>query len=208
MFDDAPFGVARLDGDSVSQACVIDANSALVELTEGAAVPGGRLADLFAVEDGGDDISKQLLAAVDGAVPLMLKGAGGNSVNVYILLDSVGRPSIAYLVDTTEQSQLKNRLVHSEKMQAVGTLAGGVAHDFNNMLTAVMGYTDNLLARHPVGDPSFDDLQQISELSQRSAELVKMLLAFSRQQTLKREMLNVSNVLNELNYLILTLIHI
>ncbi len=202
MFDDAPFGVARLDGDSVSQACVIDANSALVELTEGAAVPGGRLADLFAVEDGGDDISKQLLAAVDGAVPLMLKGAGGNSVNVYILLDSVGRPSIAYLVDTTEQSQLKNRLVHSEKMQAVGTLAGGVAHDFNNMLTAVMGYTDNLLARHPVGDPSFDDLQQISELSQRSAELVKMLLAFSRQQTLKREMLNVSNVLNELNYLI------
>ena len=65
-----------------------------------------------------------------------------------------------------------------------------------------MGWTDNLMARHPVGDPSFNDLHEISETLTRSAELVKMLLAFSRQQTFKREMLNASNVINELNYLI------
>ncbi|WP_293611886.1 ATP-binding protein [Ponticaulis sp.] len=202
LFEDAPFGVARLEGDSISSACIIDANRALVEITDGKAFPGGKFSDLFTTQDEGVSLNDLLLSAVDGSVQLQTNSDKKHAVNVFITLDASGRPAMAYAIDTSEESQLKDRLAHSEKMQAVGTLAGGVAHDFNNMLTAVMGYTDNLLARHPVGDPSFDDLQQISELSQRSAELVKMLLAFSRQQTFKREMLNVSNVLNELNYLI------
>ena len=202
LFEDAPFGVARLEGDSLSKACVLDANRALVEITEGKAVPGGLFAALFQPDGEGEDINQVLLSAIDGSVHLITRTDKKKAVNIYVTVDHGGRPLIAYVIDTSEHSQLKDRLAHSEKMQAVGTLAGGVAHDFNNMLAAVMGYTDNLLARHPVGDPSFDSLQQISELSQRSAELVKMLLAFSRQQTFKREILNVSNVLNELNYLI------
>lgn len=202
LFEDAPFGVARLEGESLASACILDANRSLVEITEGNALPGGKFSDLFQCENNGDDLTEKLLAAVDKPIPLKTRTTPARAVNVFVTLDSSGRPLIAYAMDVSEETQLKDRLVHSEKMQAIGQLAGGVAHDFNNMLTAVMGYTDNLLARHPVGDPSFDELQQISELSSRSAELVKMLLAFSRQQTFKRDMLNVSNVLNELNYLI------
>lgn len=202
LFEDAPFGIARLEGDSLTDACIIDTNRTLVEITEGGAVPGGKFVDLFKPENEKDDISELLQGAIDGPVQVRVKNDPKRAVNVYVTLDGGGRPLVAYTLDISEESQLKDRLVHSEKMQAVGTLAGGVAHDFNNMLTAVMGFTDNLLARHPVGDPSFDDLQQISDTLSRSAELVKMLLAFSRQQTFKREMLNVSNVLNELNYLI------
>lgn len=202
LFEDAPFGVARLEGDSLASACILDVNRALVEITEGGALPGARFADLFQCENESDDLAEKLLSAVDKTIPLKTRTKPTRAVNVFVTLDSSGHPLIAYAMDVSEETQLKDRLVHSEKMQAIGQLAGGVAHDFNNMLTAVMGYTDNLLARHPVGDPSFDELQQISELSSRSAELVKMLLAFSRQQTFKRDMLNVSNVLNELNYLI------
>ncbi|MAK62626.1 MAG: hybrid sensor histidine kinase/response regulator [Ponticaulis sp.] len=202
LFEDAPIGVARLEGDSLSAACIIDTNRTLVEVTEGGAIPGGRFADLFVSASDDRDVAQLLTSAVDTPILLKTKTQPERFVSVYITLDTGGRPMAAYAIDVSEESQLKDRLVQAEKMQAVGTLAGGVAHDFNNMLTAVMGFTDNLLARHPVGDPSFNDLQEISETLTRSAELVKMLLAFSRQQTFKREMLNVSNVLSELNYLI------
>ncbi|MAP94029.1 MAG: hybrid sensor histidine kinase/response regulator [Ponticaulis sp.] len=202
LFEDAPFGVARLEGDSMATACILDTNRTLVEITEGGAVPGGRFVDLFEGDTPTTDVADLLRSSVEGPVLLHTKSKPRRAVSVYLVLDAGGRPMAAYAIDVSEESQLKDRLVQAEKMQAVGTLAGGVAHDFNNMLTAVMGFTDNLLARHPVGDPSFNDLQEISETLTRSAEMVKMLLAFSRQQTFKRQMLNVSNVLNELNYLI------
>ncbi len=202
LFEDAPFGVARLEGESLSQACIIDANRALVELTEGKATPGGSFSQLFTNSADDRELSEVLLNAVDHPIELRTTTEKPRDVSVVITLDNSGKPVIAYVIDMTEQSQLRSRLMQSEKMQAIGTLAGGVAHDFNNMLTGVMLHTDNLLERHTVGDPSFDELQQIHELSSRSAELVNMLLAFSRKQTFKREMLNVNNVLNELRYLI------
>lgn len=202
LFEDAPFGVARLEGDTLSSACIIDTNRTLVEMTDACAIPGGKLTDLFSPISDNDKIEDLLNAAVDGPVLLRAKTSDKRFVSAYVTLDAGGRPLAAYVIDVSEETQLKDRLVQAEKMQAVGTLAGGVAHDFNNMLTAVMGFTDNLMARHPVGDPSFNDLHEISETLTRSAELVKMLLAFSRQQTFKREMLNASNVINELNYLI------
>lgn len=202
LFEDSPFGVARLEGESLAQACILDANRSLVELTDGNAMPGATFASLFKNEADDRDLSDVLLSAVDMPVELRTVTEPARDVNVVVTLDNAGKPLIAYVIDMTEQTQMRSRLMHSEKMQAIGTLAGGVAHDFNNMLTGVMLHTDKLLERHTVGDPSFDELQQIHELSSRSAELVKMLLAFSRQQTFKREMLNVNNVLNELRYLI------
>ena len=91
-------------------------------------------------------------------------------------------------------------------MQAVGQLAGGVAHDFNNLLTAMIGFCDLLLLRSPPGDPSFADIMQIKQNANRAANLVRQLLAFSRQQTLQPRVLNITDVLDELWHLLERLI--
>ncbi|MBM3617692.1 MAG: response regulator, partial [Alphaproteobacteria bacterium] len=109
-------------------------------------------------------------------------------------------------VDTTEQKNLEMRFAHSQKMQAVGQLAGGVAHDFNNLLTAMIGFCDLLLLRHPAGDPSFADIMQIKQNANRAANLVRQLLAFSRRQTLQPKILDLTDVLVELSHLLRRLI--
>ena len=91
-------------------------------------------------------------------------------------------------------------------MQAVGQLAGGIAHDFNNLLTAMIGFCDLLLLRHRAGDQSFADIMQIKQNANRAANLVRQLLAFSRQQTLQPRVLNVTDVLAELSHLLRRLI--
>ena len=113
---------------------------------------------------------------------------------------------IAQLIDTTEQKNLEQRFAHSQKMQAVGQLAGGVAHDFNNLLTAMIGFCDLLLMRHPAGDQSFADIMQIKQNANRAANLVRQLLAFSRRQTLQPKVLDLTDVLAELSNLIRRLI--
>jgi two-component system cell cycle sensor histidine kinase/response regulator CckA len=91
-------------------------------------------------------------------------------------------------------------------MQAVGQLAGGVAHDFNNLLTAMIGFCDLLLLRHRAGDQSFADIMQIKQNANRAASLVRQLLAFSRQQTLRPKVLDVTDTLAELSQLLRRLI--
>jgi signal transduction histidine kinase len=113
---------------------------------------------------------------------------------------------LVYLLDTTEQKNLELRYAHSQKMQAVGQLAGGVAHDFNNLLTAMIGFCDLLLMRHPAGDQSFADIMQIKQNANRAANLVRQLLAFSRRQTLQPKLLDITEVLAELSNLIRRLI--
>ncbi len=111
-----------------------------------------------------------------------------------------------YFVDVTEQKNLEIQFAHSQKMQAIGQLAGGVAHDFNNLLTAMIGFCDLLLLRSPPSDPSFSDIMQIKQNANRAANLVRQLLAFSRQQTLQPRILNVTDILYELRHLIERLI--
>jgi signal transduction histidine kinase len=113
---------------------------------------------------------------------------------------------IAYMVDVTEQKNLELQFAQSQKMQAVGQLAGGIAHDFNNLLTAITGFCDLLLVRHGPGDQSFADIMQIKQNANRAANLVRQLLAFSRQQTLRPKVLNVTDVLAELSNLLRRLI--
>ena len=91
-------------------------------------------------------------------------------------------------------------------MQAIGQLAGGIAHDFNNLLTAMIGFSDLLLLRHRPGDQSFADIMQIKQNANRAANLVRQLLAFSRQQTLQPRILNVTDILHELSHLLRRLI--
>lgn len=113
---------------------------------------------------------------------------------------------ILYFVDTTHQKSLEQQFAQSQKMQAVGQLAGGVAHDFNNLLTAIIGFVDLLLTRHPAGDASFADLNQIKQNALRAANLTRQLLAFSRRQTLRPKVLQLTDVLADLSILLRRLI--
>ncbi|MDW3225691.1 MAG: ATP-binding protein [Paracoccaceae bacterium] len=114
-----------------------------------------------------------------------------------------GKPAlIAVLNDATELKSLEAQFVQSQKMQAIGQLAGGVAHDFNNLLTAISGHCDLLLLRHDQGDPDFSDLVQINQNANRAAALVGQLLAFSRKQTLRPETLDMRDTLSDLTHLL------
>ena len=114
-----------------------------------------------------------------------------------------GEPrAILYLVDTSEQKALETQFAQSQKMQAIGQLAGGVAHDFNNLLQAIIGNCDLLLMRHAAGDPSFAEINEVRQNSVRAAGLVRQLLAFSRQQTLQPKVLALADTLSELSMLL------
>jgi len=111
-----------------------------------------------------------------------------------------------YALDMTEQRKLEAQFAQGQKMQAVGQLAGGVAHDFNNVLTAIIGFTDLLLLKHKPGDPSFADLMSIKNSANRAAGLTRQLLAFSRRQTLRPQVLEVPGHLDDLTVLLKRLI--
>ena len=109
---------------------------------------------------------------------------------------------IAVLNDATELKSLEAQFVQSQKMQAIGQLAGGVAHDFNNLLTAISGHCDLLLLRHDQGDAQYADLMQINQNANRAAALVSQLLAYSRKQTLRPEVVDLRDTLSDLTHLL------
>ena len=113
-----------------------------------------------------------------------------------------GDTLLAVLHDATELKQLEAQFVQSQKMQAIGELAGGVAHDFNNVLTAISGHTDLLLLRHDQGDPDFSDIEQIRQNTNRATALVGQLLAFSRKQSLAPEVVDLRDCLSDLGHLL------
>ena len=106
------------------------------------------------------------------------------------------------LKDNSEEAKLKRQIAQATKMQAVGQLAGGVAHDFNNILTAIIGHCDLMLMRHTPGDSDYDDIQQIKSNSNRAAGLTRQLLAFSRQQTLRPQVVQLPDVVSEVSHLL------
>ncbi len=109
---------------------------------------------------------------------------------------------IAVLNDATELKSLEAQFVQSQKMQAIGQLAGGVAHDFNNLLTAISGHCDLLLLRHDQGDADYGDLLQINQNANRAASLVNQLLAYSRKQTLRPEIMDLRDAMSDLTHLL------
>jgi two-component system cell cycle sensor histidine kinase/response regulator CckA len=219
-FANAPVGIALLDRFGRFE----EANRAVGELF--GATPqrlkGQELIGLLNEEDC-DRIAAKLAAAADGCAdpePIEVRPKRPSDKTMVLFLSrlddaSDGTPVSGlhpaggltlHFIDVTEQKNLEIQFVQSQKMQAVGQLAGGVAHDFNNLLTAMIGFCDLLLLRSPPGDPSFADIMQIKQNANRAANLVRQLLAFSRQQTLQPRVLNITDVLYELRHLLERLI--
>lgn len=114
--------------------------------------------------------------------------------------------AIVYMLETTERRTLENQINQTQKMDMVGQLAGGIAHDFNNVLSAIMMANDFLLNAHKPTDPSFQDIMQIKQNATRAATLVRQLLAFSRKQTLRPQVLDIGDALSDLTLLLRRLI--
>ncbi|CZT35324.1 cell cycle histidine kinase CckA [Rhizobium sp. 9140] len=110
--------------------------------------------------------------------------------------------AIVYAVEITEQKALETQMAQTQKMNAVGTLAGGIAHDFNNVLTAILLSSDHLLLSARPSDASFADLMEIKRNANRAAVLVRQLLAFSRKQTMRPTVLNMTDVIGDLRMLV------
>ncbi|WP_225889909.1 hybrid sensor histidine kinase/response regulator [Indioceanicola profundi] len=215
FFEFAPIGIALVDPDlklvDCNQTFQSFAAKSLDEIrgkSVALLVPRDQRADfvarLSAVGGGGD-------VTPDQPLEVRIGGAGGPVVNIYVRRfdaeGDLGVPGlILHVVDMTGQKNLEAQFAQSQKMQAIGQLAGGVAHDFNNLLTAMIGFCDLLLLRHKPGDHSFIDIMQIKQNANRAANLVRQLLAFSRQQTLQPRVLNITDVLGELSNLLRRLI--
>jgi len=108
--------------------------------------------------------------------------------------------------EITERKRLEEQLLHSQKMEAVGQLAGGVAHDFNNILTAIVGYTDLLAAELGANEQQHEDLEEIRKAARRAAALTRQLLAFSRKQVLEPRIIDVNGVVMNLDKMLRSLI--
>jgi len=213
FFEQAPVGITLIDAEGRLE----EANKAFRSMVRmrSAELRKKRLIDLIAEADR-PQVEARLKMALQGEEigerPLDLQMAAGNkrSATLYAVRredEPGGRPGlIVQFIDTTERRKLERQFTQSQKMQAVGQLAGGIAHDFNNLLTAMIGFCDLLLLRHRAGDQSFADIMQIKQNANRAANLVRQLLAFSRQQTLIPRVLDVTDVLAELSHLLRRLI--
>lgn len=142
--------------------------------------------------------------ALSGDIAVRMKGEPEEVVSLSLAgMRGLGDAAVLLgLRDNSEESKLKKQVAQATKMQAVGQLAGGVAHDFNNILTAIIGYCDLMLMRHQPGDSDYDDIQQIRNNSNRAASLTRQLLAFSRQQTLRPQILQLPDVVSEVSHLL------
>jgi two-component system cell cycle sensor histidine kinase/response regulator CckA len=228
FFANAPVGIAVVD--RIGR--FVEANRALGELF-GAAPQDLIGRELIGLLNDGDRaaIAAKFAAAADGMVdrdPVEIRLEGPRERTMVLLLSRLdpwpenvtravasdgaglargpGGELTLYFIDVTEQKNLETQFAQSQKMQAVGQLAGGVAHDFNNLLTAMIGFCDLLLLRARPGDPAFADIMQIKQNANRAANLVRQLLAFSRRQTLQPRVLDITDVLVELSHLLRRLI--
>jgi two-component system cell cycle sensor histidine kinase/response regulator CckA len=134
--------------------------------------------------------------------PLEVEWTGKERRAALLYGEHIGSVRVLYVIDITSRKRLENQALQSQKIQAIGQLAGGVAHDFNNLLTAMIGYCDLLLGRHSPAEQSFADVMQIKQNANRASHLVRQLLAFSRRQTLQAKVVDVTETISELSMLL------
>ena len=204
FFDDSPLGIVVLDREGL----IVDANAAFRRLVgEESDLTGGRRLSDFVDSEDSEKLSVRLAAPDADMTPLSIRLEAGRRVEVYrgaTRGDAAG--SIVYLLAARERAAHNDELAQSKKLQAVGQLAGGIAHDFSNLLTTVIGYCDLLLLRHGDDEETSADIMLIKRSANRAANLVRQLLAFSRQQRIQPKILALTDVLRETSDLIRRLI--
>jgi two-component system, cell cycle sensor histidine kinase and response regulator CckA len=215
FFDAAPVAIATVDADGR-----IGRANAAFERMFGAAAPAGAPRSLLAIvkpesADGVRRAFMQALGTLPGSDAQTGPVSGGTMrAPVDIVFGEGGRRNgrlyvsaapgaadaasalVLYAIDTTEQSELEAQFAQAQKMQAIGELAGGIAHDFRNALMVIIGFSDLLLANHRPSDPAYADIMAIKQNATRTAGMVHQLLAFSRRQTLRPEVISIADVLS------------
>ena len=213
FFDHTPMAIATVDRSGT----IVRANARFAKLAQGLNATGAAGKSIFNAVNARD---RHLLAAAitqaaqgQGDIPpveAMLDGPkerwGQFFVTAVEADERETEAAIVYMLETTERRALENQINQSQKMDMVGQLAGGIAHDFNNVLSAIMMANDFLLNAHKPTDPSFQDIMQIKQNATRAATLVRQLLAFSRRQTLRPQVLDLGDALSDLTMLLRRLI--
>jgi two-component system cell cycle sensor histidine kinase/response regulator CckA len=213
FFDHTPMAIATVD----RAGAVVRANARFAKLAQSLNADGAAGKSIFRAVNARD--RNLLIAAITQAaegqgdiapVEAMLEGAKERWGQFFVTAveedERETEAAIVYMLEITERRTLENQINQSQKMEMVGQLAGGIAHDFNNVLSAIMMATDFLLSAHKPTDPSFQDIMQIKQNANRAAALVRHLLAFSRKQTLRPQVLDLGESLSDIENLLKRLI--
>ena len=213
FFDHTPMAIATVDRSGA----VVRANARYAKLAQSLSPDSAANKSIIRAVNSRD--RSHLIAAINQAaqgqgdippVEVMLEGARERWGQFFVTSveedERETEAAIVYLLETTERRTLENQINQSQKMEMVGQLAGGIAHDFNNVLSAIMMANDFLLNAHKPTDPSFQDIMQIKQNATRAATLVRQLLAFSRRQTLRPQVLDLGDALSDLTMLLRRLI--
>lgn len=206
LLDDAPVAVAVTDLDGL----VLEANDRLASMSGGVARIGAEISLAMRLDDR-PDVNERMRAVANGAAPtspldIKLTGEAGKEheaqFHAHRIDTDKGEMLLAFVMDVSAEKVIERKLAQADKMQSVGQLAGGIAHDVNNVLTAIRGHCDLLMLRHHEGDPDFDHLYQIQGQTTRAAETISQLLAFSRRQTMRRQVTQLSETLDEMRLML------
>ena len=203
FFHATPMAIATVDRSGA----ILRSNAAFTRLAPRDSRPA-TIRELFAGADL-DAAFDGVLAGRGDVAPLDVSLSADETRSARLYLSPVaagedgdGESAIVYVLETTAERKLRDNMDQAGKMQAVGQLAGGIAHDFNNVLQVIINASEFLLASHKPTDPSFPDIMQIKQNAYRAAALVRQLLAFSRRQTLRPQVLALGDVLSDLSLML------
>lgn len=204
---ESPFGVAIVEGEINRDGRVVEANKAFTDAfgVQKKNAPLSKSLTGETLEELAEEIRRKTRA---GGSPKAIEATVGTGVHARTFAlfarpvrrkrGSYGtRRTLLYTVDVTDRKQMEEEYAQDQKLRGIGELASKVAHDFNNYLQVVIGHCERLMLKHPAGDPAYQDLVQIRENAQRAANTTKQLLAFSRKQTLKSEVLSITELLRD-----------
>ena len=213
FFHHTPMAIATIDRDGG----IVRTNALFARLFQGMIGGDARSRSIRAIvaERDWPPLGAAIVQAAQGRgeiapVDAMLAGKDERFARFYVTVvgerERDQEAAIVYALETTEQRELEGRLIQQQKMESIGQLAGGMAHDFNNMLNLILLATDFLLNAHKPTDPSFKDIMEIRQSANRAASLVRHLVAFSRKQTLRLQVLDLGEMLSDLTVVLRRLI--